>query len=331
MSAFSRPLRVVMREGNLAQQLEATIGDEIDLRLGASLDDDAAAPLLADADVVISSEFTREMADKAPNLKLVQCTGTGVNWIDMSALPPSVAVCNADGHEVGVTEYVIMTMIALNRDLLDMDRRLRNGDWLAHRSEPQRELRGRTLAILGMGLIGREIARVASVFGMRVTGVSRRPDPARASVLGLDALAGIDDLPSVVSNADFVIVAVPLNDETVGLLGVDELNAMKPTGYIINIARGPVIDEAALYEALNTRTIAGAAIDVWYQYPGEGEQDGVAPSQYPFHELDNVIMTPHVAGLTEGTIRKRLEQYRENLRRLARAEPLINVVKPASN
>lgn len=327
MAALSRPLRVVVQPGGLADALRSSAADTIELIQAPTLREDDVAPLLADADVWISSQFTAGMGRDARQLRLVQCTGAGTNLIDIQAVPPTATVCNADGHAAGVTEYAFMVMSALQRDLLGMHGRIRAGDWREHRSGPQPELRGRTLAIIGLGLIGAELARIGRAFGMRVTAVTNTPDQERARELELDYLGAVTDLHRVLAEADFVVVAVPLNEKTTGLIGTNELNAMRTDAYLINVARGPVVEEAALYQALRDRAIAGAAIDVWYRYPRGDES--LLPSEYPFHELDNVIMTPHVAGWTEGTLRIRIEQVTENLRRLAAGEPLLNIVVPA--
>jgi phosphoglycerate dehydrogenase-like enzyme len=283
-------------------------------------------PLLGEADAIVSARFSRAMAAAAPKLRLVHTPGAGTDGLDITAIPPHVAVCNVFGHEAAIAEYVLMAMLTLNRELFQLDRGLRQGDW-GDRA-PQRELRGRTVAVVGIGHIGARVARYAQALGMRVTGITRSPEPRRRDELGLARLAGMTDLPELLADADFVVLAVPLVAETTGLIGARELCAMKPTGYLINVARGGVIDEHALYRALKDHTIAGAAIDVWYRYPPDGEV--CTPATEPFHELDNIIMTPHVAGWTDGTARYRWAEIADNLRRLQTGEPLLNVVKPAS-
>ncbi len=323
----SSALRVVI-QGDMEPEFRKNLTELIELAGTPSLDDADVAPLLVDADVWISKRFTAGMAASANRLRLVQTIGIGTNEVDMNAVPDQAAVCNVTGHERGMAEYAVMALLAMSRDLLGMDRRLRQADWRDRfYTPPKPELRGRTLGIIGLGRIGRELARIARVFDMRVIAVTRRPDQSLAHTLGLDYLGEISDLHYLLSEADFVVVAVPLESGTAGLIGTAELRAMKPTSYLINFARGRVVDELALYEALRDRTIAGATIDTWYQYP-EGDRE-VYPSQYPFHELENVVMTPHVAGWTDLTFQERWRQMNENVRRLAAGEPLINVVKPA--
>jgi phosphoglycerate dehydrogenase-like enzyme len=206
--------------------------------------------------------------------------------------------------------------------LLGLNRRLRAGDWRDYLGGPQRELRGRNVAVLGLGRIGREVARAAGFFGMRVLGVTRTPTA--AGEVGAAFVGGPGDLHRVLGEADFVVVAVPLEAATQGLIGHAELAAMKPTAYLINVARGPIVDESALFDALSTGSIAGAAIDVWYQYPASAAPQ--LPSRLPFHELDNILMTPHVSGATDGTFEYRWRFINENIARLATGQPLQNVV-----
>jgi phosphoglycerate dehydrogenase-like enzyme len=157
---------------------------------------------------------------------------------------------------------------------------------------------------------------------MEVVAATRSPSPERTD--GLRRLAGLDELGSVLEDADFAVVAVPSSPETHGLIGAPELERLGADGYLVNVARGDVVEERALYEALRDGTIAGAAIDVWYRYPRGGAQ--TLPSEYPFHELDNVLMAPHVSGRTTGTQERRAAFLTEQLRRLEDGRPLENVL-----
>jgi len=229
------------------------------------------------------------------------------------------------GHEYGIAEHVFMVMTALNRELFIQDAELRRGNW-GHRGY-YRELRGRILLVVGLGHIGAEVVRWGRFVNMRVTGITRSPSPERGQQFGLEALGGPGDLDTYLANADFVVLAVPHTPQTGAMVGRSQLQQMKPTAYLINVARGPVVDEAALYTALKEGAIAGAGIDVWYCYPEPGQTQQM-PSTYPFHELDNVILTPHTSGMTDGTFQHRWAAVAENLRRLAAGEPLKNIVWP---
>jgi phosphoglycerate dehydrogenase-like enzyme len=158
---------------------------------------------------------------------------------------------------------------------------------------------------------------------MSVLACSRRARVDEDFVGTVAPMEGLDDL---LSRSDFVLTACPLTPETNGLLDAARLAKMKPSAVVINIARGPVIDEDALYAACRDHIIAGAVIDVWYRYPASGENICM-PSNLPFHELDNVILSPHSSGLGEGLVRRRWQAMTANLNALARGLPLANVIR----
>jgi phosphoglycerate dehydrogenase-like enzyme len=318
--------RVLLAAWQTIEAFHQALTNAASLVVAPTARDDDVIPLLPGADVLVSGRFSRAMTAHAHALKLIQSPGAGVNGIDFAAVPAGTTVCNVYGHERGIAEYVFMTMAALNRDLFGLDRRLRAGNWQDHLGAPQRELRGRTVAIVGLGQIGTEVARWARFLDMRVVAATRTPDRHRTLDLGITRLDGLNALRELLAEADFVVVAVPLDERTRGLFGRDEMRSMKPSAYLINVARGEVVDETALYEALRDRVIAGAAIDVWYRYPDRDEP--TAPSRYPFDELSNLFMTPHIAGATDATYRYRWSVINDNLRRLGSGDPLLNVVYP---
>ena len=168
-----------------------------------------------------------------------------------------------------------------------------------------------------------ELVKGCKALGMHVIATKGRPDPVLAAEDSLDWLGGADQLGELLARADYVAVCAPLTDATRGLIGAAQFAQMKPDAYLINIARGPVVDEQALYEALRDRRIAGAAIDVWYNYPPNGQG---RPGNFPFEELDNLVMTPHVAGWTEGMLAARAALIAENIDRAARGERPVNAV-----
>lgn len=291
-------------------------------RIAPTSRDEDVAPLLAGADALISARFSAELRAPADSLRLILTPGAGVNGIDFESVPAQTTVCNVYGHERGIAEYVFTTMSMLNRDFPGLDRRLRQGDWRDYLGMPLPELQSKTVLVVGLGRIGREVARWASFFSMRVVTATRHPTGVAAN--GIERIVPIAQLHTVLPEADFVVLSVPLTPETRGLIGIPELDAMKSTAFLINVARGEVVDENALYEALANQMIAGAAIDVWYRYP---ENDQAAfPATRPFHELSNVIMTPHIAGATQNTFAYRWKTINDNLRRLRAGEPLVDIV-----
>ena len=149
-----------------------------------------------------------------------------------------------------------------------------------------------------------------------------RPD----STAAIDEYYPLQAREAFMASADYIVVTLPLLESTRSLVGEREFKAMRSSAVIINVGRGAVIDEAALYAALRSRQIAGAIIDTWYCYPAAGEADA-EPSQFAFRDLDNVVMTPHMSGWTAGTVRRRQQAMAENINRLAAGKPLINIVR----
>lgn len=317
----------VMFAGTFAASLEARVRARLTLPCEVTVaDEGAVAALVPRVDVLVTMGFTREMGAAARRLKLVQVPGAGLDRIDRSALPSTAALANVYGHEVGIAEYVLGAMLTLTREFSRLDAALRRGAWesqWAVGSEPPAlwaELAGRTLGIVGHGRIGQALARRARAFDMTVLAIRRdttRPDQ-YADVRGPDAL------PDVLARADYLAITVPLSPETRGLLGERELAVMKRTAVVINVSRAEVVDEDALYRALAERKIAAAALDVWYRYPSA--PGPTLPARRPFHELPNVLMTPHVSGWTDGMMEARARVIAENIERVARGEPPLNLI-----
>ncbi|MGH9369372.1 MAG: NAD(P)-dependent oxidoreductase, partial [Thermoanaerobaculia bacterium] len=175
---------------------------------------------------------------------------------------------------------------------------------------------------LGYGRIGQAVARRARAFDMGVWAIRR--DVTRSDTQGLAFLGGPDALDEVLRRADYLVITLSLTAATRGLLGERELRLMKPTAVLINVARAEIVDEEALYRALVQKTIAGAALDVWYRYQtGAGP---TFPARHAFHELPNVLMTPHVSGWSEGMLEARAKLIAKNIDRVARGEPPVTLI-----
>jgi len=188
------------------------------------------------------------------------------------------------------------------------------------------ELAGKTLGILGYGRIGQAVARRARAFDMQVLAIRR--DVVRSAADDLDLLGGPELLDEVLRRADYLVLTLPLTDATRGLIGAAPLGAMKPTAMLVNVSRAEIIDESALYHALAEGRIAAAALDVWYRYPTEAAP--MLPARQPFHELPNVLLTPHVSGWTAGMLEARARLIAENIARTARGEPPLNRIPTAA-
>jgi len=288
--------------------------------------------LIADADVIVDHSFNAEMGAAAKSLKAIFFAAAGYDQIDPAAIPHSVVVANAYQHEAPIAEWVMAMAVALDHELIQSDRTFRNGDWpqWPFRHGSVRELYGRTFGIIGYGAIGKRVARLANAYDMKVIAAGRRSETAtKAEADNVEYGAGQDAMDRVLAESDFVLVSTPLVKSTQGLIGEREIGFMSNDAYLINPARGPIVDEKALYEAVASRSIAGAAIDTWYEYPVETD-NSPRPSKYPFWELDNVIMTPHISGATFGTFERRAKTVTANIDRLTRGEPLENVIDELS-
>jgi len=295
-----------------------------DIQVIDSSDHRAFARALEDADALVSMRW-RGDEPRAPRLQLLQLPGAGTDDIDFDRLPPTASVCNCFGHEIGIAEYVFAAMLEWTVKLRTMDASLRAGDWSgSYLCGPRHgELYGRTLGLIGYGHIAREVARRADAFGMQVLACSRRPRPEGTPAVRVE---GMDALPQVLARSDYVVITAPLDDSTRGLIDAGAFERMKRDAFLVNVARGSIVDESALYDALRSRRIGGAAIDVWYRYPPQGQRCG-EPSSLPFAQLDNVIMTPHASAWTDGLLPRRNRTIADNLNRLARNQPLLNVVR----
>jgi phosphoglycerate dehydrogenase-like enzyme len=282
------------------------------------------APALADADIVVGLTWRADFPP-APRLKLLQCIATGIDRMDLAALPRGVAVCNTLGHETPIAEYVIMTMLNLTHGLFHSVLSFRAGSWeasLQGGGARHGELMGQTVGIVGYGGIGREVARRAASFGVRLLAANRSPvgDP-----LPVERIYPLAELDRMLPECDVVVIACALAPETQGLIDARRIQLMKPGAFLINIARGLIVDEEALYAALRDGRLGGAAIDVWWRYPTPAEPQP-RPSRFAFHELPNVLMTPHSSSFTEGTAERRFGDIATNIDRYVRGESPINVV-----
>jgi phosphoglycerate dehydrogenase-like enzyme len=220
-----------------------------------------------------------------------------------------------------------MVTLMLSRNVATAERALRRGEWRTIATDADVPfhpvLADLTLGLVGLGSIGTEVARVAGSLGMKVRAVRRNPAAPLPDCVRLDWEGGNGQPHERLTASYGRVVTVPLDAHTKGMIGAAELSAMKATGLLINVARGPVVDQSALYGALKERRIAGAGIDVWWGLPSDGV---VPPAELPFAQLENAVLTPHHSGHARITFERRAGDIAANIGRLARGDDLVNLV-----
>ncbi|HJQ57582.1 MAG TPA: 2-hydroxyacid dehydrogenase [Vineibacter sp.] len=282
-----------------------------------------------------SAEYTKAMADAeylvgfvdmlvqeklyqaAPKLRLIQMLSAGYDRADLAAARRAgVPLANNGGaNAIAVSEHAILLMLAVSRRLIWQHASVAAGRWRGNNTPRVHELHGKTLGIVGLGTIGKKTARLAAAFGMIV----HYYDIARLREDQEDALDVRFRLyRELLRTSDVVSLHVPLNESTRHMLGAEELALMRPETILVNTARGPVVDEAALHKALSSGALAGAGLDVFDQEP--------PPADNPLFKLDNVVLTAHLAGPTWESNTARLRNAFDNVQRVARGEKPLWVV-----
>jgi len=278
----------------------------------------------ARADILVTRRLAKD-APPIPNAGLLQVPASGFDLIEFARLPPGCRVCNLTEHGVGVGEFALAAMLEWTIGLGTKAHDFKAGSWShgsAVNAPPHGELYGRTAAIFGFGHIGAAVATRSRAFGMRIEALTR--DPSRCGSL-VDRAYGPDGLAEFIDRADFLILACPLTEATRGLVDGPFLGRMKNTSVLINLARAEVIHEDALFEALQSRTIGGAILDVWWSYPS-AEDPNPRPAARPFHELDTVMMTSHIASWTQGLVVRRWDAIARNIESYLSGVSLENCV-----
>jgi phosphoglycerate dehydrogenase-like enzyme len=275
----------------------------------ASSPEEAEAPA-REAEIIYSWGIPRAVLAQAAGLRWVQVMGAGVERVLVPELPARVLVTRAAGiFGPWMAEYTLGWCLWVTQRMDGFRDRQRERRWAPVDPVP---LRGQTLCVIGTGDIGGQVARRARALDLRVIGVSRSGRGPREAERVYRPRA----LRSALARADFVVLTVPLSDSTRGLLGAGELAAMKRSAWLINIARGPIVDEAALLEALRARRVGGAVLDVFDTEP--------LPPEHPFWAMDNVVVTPHISG--PSTPREIAPIFNDNLRRYVAGRPLRHLV-----
>jgi len=265
-------------------------------------------------------DLTPEILANLRSIELIQTLSAGVEYVPFSELPENTIICsNAGANAIAVAEHAWALILAAAKKIIYHDTNMRKGLW--KRREYGILLQGKTIGILGFGNIGRSIARIAKAFGMRILAINRsgRTD------MDVDFIGTPRDIEYLLRNSDILVISLPLTKYTRGMIGENELSMMKPNAILVNISRGPIIDQKALYEHLKKNPSFVACLDVWWEYPPRGSDK--AYQEYPFHELPNVIMTPHIAGFAPEIRPAVIKRAVENIVRYLRGERPKNIVR----
>jgi phosphoglycerate dehydrogenase-like enzyme len=278
--------------------------------------------LLADAEVLFDFDWTHleDLPEHAPAVRWIQATSAGIGqrvakYRYVERMPETVFTTASGVHAIPLAEYALMSILVFRKKLPEM-----LADQQERRWEPfvSTDLRERSLVVVGMGSIGREVARVASGFGMRVIGVKRTVAGVEPASLLLEALYPFDELHSALRGTEHVVLSAPHTPETEGMIGAAELALLAPGAIIVNVARGALVDEPALVDALKSGHVGGAALDVF--------QDEPLPADSPFWTLPNVQVCSHSAGTSDRENGRITDIFCENLRRYLAGELLVNVL-----
>ncbi len=271
---------------------------------------------LAEAEIIYGPDPPKNVIARAPKLKWIQTTDAGVDdFLDSDIIGSSVIVTNTSGiTAISIGECVLEMMLMFVKKMPLCFQLKQERQW---KTFSLTVLHSKTVGIVGLGSIGRQVARLSKVFGMRVL-ATRRSTRSATRTRNVDILFSQDQLPQLLSDSDFVVLALPLTPETNNLIGEEELLTMKPTAYLINIGRGNIVDETALTRALEENWIAGAGLDVFVTEP--------LPVESRLWELPNVVFSPHVAGEIEDYDLQATRLFADNLRRYLSGKRLRNVV-----
>ena len=272
---------------------------------------------LADAEILatFTARFDADLLASAPDLKWIQAITAGIDNLPLKEIGErEIILTNTRGiHEIQMAEYAIAAMINLARNFHVMHRNQLRQKW--DRTMPQAEIYGKVVGIVGLGRIGKEIARKASFFGMRVIGVRREPQ----AVEHVERVHGPEEMEAVFKESDYVINLLPLTEDTKGIIDKRYISAMKASACFINIGRGPTVDQDDLVEALKTRRIAGLVADVYQEEP--------LPEDSALWKFENVILTPHIAGVSPNYMMRAMEVMRHNLKAYVhKSDEMLNVI-----
>ena len=313
------------REGKAAWDLlQARLDPQVELVTGEHL------PPSADYQILVNGRPTPDQLTASPFLQtvIIPWAGLSVPTRELLMQHPDLAVHNLHHNAVTTAESALMLLLAAAKLILPVERQFRRQDWRPRYLNPNASLmlHGKTVLVLGYGSIGQQVAKVCQAMGMRVLATRRSLEGAQAG----DPYAEVfpaGDLHQLLPQANVLVITLPLTVETHALIGEQELNLLPEKSILVNVARGPIVDQKALYEALKAGRLHSAGLDVWYHYPAdEASRAHTPPADFPFHELDNVVMSPHRGGSSRESGLLRMQHLAELLNMAAQGKALPNKV-----
>lgn len=276
---------------------------------------DDRAELLITANVIITGRITEDEIRSAQNLKIIFVPFTGLNHFPLKFIKErNILISNTHAQSKYVAEKAVALALALLGRVVEYHNGLKKGNWfrLFDANDTWQSIRGKTCGILGYGSIGKNIAKILSAFECRIIGFKKHLGTRDISEYTYaDEIT--DNLTEVLDKSEIIFICLPLNNETKGLLSGKALINLQGK-YLINVARGEIISENALFSALKEGTLAGAALDVWYNYPGKNQEGPVFPSNKPIYELPNVVISPHKSSNTTDAVNAMIDDTLENIR-----------------
>lgn len=301
-------------------RLRSRLHPEVQLTSGSVL------PAPAEYHILIAGRPERRHLTSSPSLQslIIPWAGLARPTRQLMLEFPQIAVHNLHHNAQPVAEQVIALLLAAAKFIVPMDRALRAHDWTRrYQPNPSILLEGRTALIVGYGAIGQRVARLCRGLGMKVVAIRRRAGQAADGTI----CHSPESLPRLLPQAGALLICLPHTQETTGLIGAEELDLLPEKAILVNVGRGPIVDEATLYHALRDGDLYAAGLDVWYNYPAdEDARLHTQPSAFPFHKLENVVMSPHRAGGSAETERLRMDHLAHLLNAAASGEPMPNRV-----
>lgn len=301
--------------------LKAELADSVTLSFGEEV------PEFANYHIIVGGRPSDELLSASPNLHSLVIPWAGIpgSTYKKMANYPHVSVHNLHFNDVPVAEVTFMLMITAAKQTIPFDKSLRNNDWTPRFGHGHNTvlLSGKTVLILGYGAIGKQVAKMCQAFGMKVLATRRKADGIEMD--GETAVYPSADLHKLLPQANVLIISLPLTEETKNLIDAEELNLLPDKAILVNVGRGKIVNEAALYHALKNGKLHSAGLDVWYNYPtGEEDTPNTPPANFPFHELDNVVFSPHRATFTGDSEVLRMKDLARLINTAVSGQPMPN-------